>query len=247
MKRKQSFTLIELLVVITIITILAAMLLPVLNKARMKAYETKCSSNLRQIGVSIAQYMIDNYDIFPSPANISTSWGSPWYLLFRNKYITDHNLLDCPGDKTRAFSTTIGSGPFGQYGLDNALTRQNEKATGRQVNRSYIIERSLGQYNLLNWFKLFKVSSEKKPSTILTVIDWENENDGQDFLLGYEHAGTSATTKILAGQHHDKAACNLLTADGSVHREDARKIFSAASPYTRQTNYTKVYGSGTTR
>lgn len=84
---KKMFTLVELLVVIVIIAILASLLLPALNKARYKARQTSCISNLKQFGLFTQMYRDDYNDGFV-----------PWISRLYPNYTPTTAIYHCPFD-----------------------------------------------------------------------------------------------------------------------------------------------------
>ncbi len=95
---RRGFTLIELLVVIAIIAILAAILFPVFARARERARQTTCLSNLRQIGLAILMYAQD-YDERYNLAYTRTEEGVTlhWPILLE-PYHRNTELYECPTD-----------------------------------------------------------------------------------------------------------------------------------------------------
>ena len=102
---RRGFTLIELLVVIAIIAILAAILFPVFAKAREKARQASCLSNLRQLGTAVLSYAQDNDEVLPGPGYWGTGAGDdngpngrPWMpKIF--PYVKNSQIYLCPSLK----------------------------------------------------------------------------------------------------------------------------------------------------
>lgn len=86
-RRKRKFTLIELLVVIAIIAILAAMLLPALQRARESARASACASNQKQIALSSIQYAGDNADFLPHTAGDGGTLANYSTYLMKGGYL----------------------------------------------------------------------------------------------------------------------------------------------------------------
>lgn len=101
----SGFTLIELLVVIAIIAILAAMLLPALNRAKFASKNTACKNNLRQLGLALRMYVTDT-GVFPHTVDANVS--KTWYLSIAPYYDNNLNLMSCPTFK-------------GEYPIDRAI------------------------------------------------------------------------------------------------------------------------------
>jgi len=77
--RTKGFTLIELLVVIAIIAILAAILFPVFSRARAKALQTSCLSNVKQLALATMMYATENKDMLPTISYWWPSWPPYWH------------------------------------------------------------------------------------------------------------------------------------------------------------------------
>ena len=127
-RSRRGFTLIELLVVIAIIAILAAILFPVFAKAREKARQTSCLSNLRQLGTGLLSYAQDYDERLPAAATWC-NWGNVQfnrqYMQQTQPYIKSYQLFACPSMNTR----NCYNGSIPHHGvnsmIDNGLLPSN--------------------------------------------------------------------------------------------------------------------------
>lgn len=106
--QRRGFTLIELLVVIAIIAILAAILFPVFAKAREKARQSSCLSNLKQIATAVLSYAQDYDERMPLSCGYTTpavvlagpEWPNYWWQQVE-PYMKNLQILACPSSSAK--------------------------------------------------------------------------------------------------------------------------------------------------
>lgn len=130
-RRTASFTLIELLVVVAIIALLAAMLLPVINKARGKARQASCLNNLKQLGIAMYMYVDTSREYLPCPTDDLGKKGC-WF------FAVDPYLLNLQPDSPESRRAAVKQDPiwttFDSGSRTNWRTiKMNRKLVGNSV------------------------------------------------------------------------------------------------------------------
>ena len=99
--KRTGFTLIELLVVIAIIAILAAILFPVFARAREKARQTSCLSNVKQLTLAVMMYTQDYDEAYPGYHFTGSPTDSDQWFEVIAPYVNNDQIFICPSAKSR--------------------------------------------------------------------------------------------------------------------------------------------------
>ncbi|BDI32072.1 hypothetical protein CCAX7_41230 [Capsulimonas corticalis] len=225
--KKIGFTLIELLVVIAIIAILAAILFPVFAKAREKARQTSCLSNMKQLGLGFMQYSQDNDEKNPDGVNWyypgGNGWGGQIYA-----YVKSKQVFLCPSD------TTSGNKIYSSY----AYNSNNTNPDGSTVD-SYSIAQYVSpaktvllfevQSNFYNAGNTYDISTETADTT----------GSGGSSPAGFGVSGSGNSYVVSGGGAYDVPP-HLAMATGYLHgvtSSDYSRFAAATGRHTDGANY----------
>ncbi len=164
---RAVFTLIELLVVIAIIAILAAMLLPALNKARERGMTSRCLGNVKQLGQYSSMYSMEYEDYIPLATNNpgeSYTWAPSWIpLLWRYAYPQDKSN----GSDIVAALDTANSNVF----VCPSFRIEENCHSGYSMNWSVNMKKDINTMPSAANQERRKVSFTKYPSRTFLIID----------------------------------------------------------------------------
>lgn len=207
-RQKKGFTLIELLVVIAIIALLSAILFPVFSKAREKARQTHCASNLKQIGLALSMYVQDYDETLPMAYSYTS--GAVWFGLLTKisktayglGYIKNIDIFKCPSHDGFQFDTTNLSYGYNRRGLGGGTATS---AAGQYV-------RCMSDFSDI--------------SSMIAVADSARKEIGFAYIVeaGTSSFGIFSTTKPSLCKINHQDGANVLFLGGNV------KWFSKDSP-----------------
>ena len=213
---KKRFTLVELLTVIAVIGILASLLLPALNRARARAKDLSCKSQLRSIGMGYLEYM-QKYNCTPPVSGGGVRWVDLLvpYLVAKSLRVTG-NLYVCPADV--------------RQNQDMTIWRNDESKLSYGINQCYSPEHESGTAYKL-WYGV-TVSKIANPSGFIAVADGTSYYIGTTVApavygtVNGEFAVTDGWCKNLSFRHGGgvKTLFQASYADGHVDGRDFREM-----------------------